>query len=75
MYGSRDAAQNWHEEYAGQLRMIGFEQGDVSPCMFYKKKDRGIRTYVHGDDYVSSGQPQQLKWMRTQLESKYIVKT
>ena len=74
MYGARDAAQNWHEEYSGQLVKIGLVQGKVSPCIFHHR-ERGIRTYVHGDDYVSTGKPIELKWMKTQLESKYSVKT
>ena len=53
---------------------IGFTQGTASPCTFYHKH-RGIRTYVHGDDYVSTGAPHQLDWMRKQLENKYQVKT
>ena len=53
---------------------IGFEQGRASPCTFYNKS-RGIRTYVHGDDYVSIGMPEQLSWLKAQLEKRYIVKT
>ena len=74
MYGTRDAAQIWHKEYSGQLIAIGFNQRVASPCVFYHKQ-RGIRTYVHGDDYVSNGMPHQLDWMKKQLESKYQVKT
>ena len=74
MYGTRDAAQNWYQEYSSQLVKIGFVQGKASPCVFHHP-DRGIRTYVHGDDYVSTAKPEQLQWMRTQLEKKYSVKT
>ena len=38
-------------------------------------KTRGIRTFVHGDDYVSTGLPKELNWLREQLEGKYQVKT
>ena len=30
---------------------------------------------MHGDDYVSVGQPRQLEWMEQQLKSKYQIKT
>ena len=53
---------------------IGFDQGVASPCVF-DHKQRGIRTYVHGDDYVSTGMPHQLDWMKKQLEGKYQVTT
>ena len=29
---------------------------------------------VHGDDYVSTGMPAQLKWMQQSLEQRYQVK-
>ena len=74
MYGTRDAAQNWFDAYSQQLIDVGFRQGLASPCTFYHQQ-RGIRTYVHGDDYVSTGAPNQLKWFQTQLEKSYQVKT
>ena len=74
MYGTRDAAQNWANEYAEMLKEIGFEQGLASPCVFYHKL-RGIRTFVHGDDYVSTAIPKQLTWLKDQLESKHKIKT
>ena len=67
MYGTRDAAQNWYKEYSGQLVEIGFTQGKAFPCTFHHVQ-RGIRTYVHGDDYVSTGLPHQLNWMKGELE-------
>ena len=74
MYGTRDAAQNWYEEYSTQLVRIGFAQGKTSPCVFYHPQ-RGIKTYVHGDDYVITGLPHQLQWMQNQLEKKYKFMT
>ena len=74
MYGTRDAAQNWCQEYSGQLVKIGFEQGKASPCIFHHR-ERGIRSYVHGDDCVSIGKLGQMAWMKIQLENKYTVKT
>ena len=74
MYGTRDAAQNWHEVYSGELIKMGFTQGKTSPCVFHHVQ-KGIRTYVHGDDYVSTGLPHELQWMKTELEKRYQVKT
>ena len=54
MYGARDAAQNWYKEYSQQLFKIGFVQGVASPCASYRP-GRRMRTYVHGDDYASTG--------------------
>ena len=74
MYGTRDAAQNWYKEYSQQLVKMGFIQGIASPCTFFHPT-RHIRTYVHGDDYVSIGLPANLNWMREELQKKYQVKT
>ena len=74
MHGIRDAAQSWYQECSSLLIQIGFRQGKASPCTFYRPT-RGIRTYVHGGDYVSVGKPEQLRWMKGQLEEKYTAKT
>ena len=34
MYGTRDAALNWHKEYTQQLLENGFVQGVSTPCVF-----------------------------------------
>ena len=53
---------------------IGFAQGKAFPCTFYNK-GRPIRTFVHGDDYVSTGKPEQLQRLREQFEKNFQVKT
>ena len=70
MYGTRDAAVNWAEEYSGRLINMGFKQGKATPCAFFLK-ERGLRAYVRGDDFVVAGVPKELKWMRDQLEQTY----
>ena len=35
MYGTRDAAQNWEEEYSGFMELLGFIRGIASPCIFF----------------------------------------
>ena len=74
MYGTRDAPQNRYKEHSQQLVKMGFIQGIASPCTFYHHA-RQIRTYVHGDDYVSIGLPGNLQWVKNELEKKYQVKT
>ncbi len=39
MYGTRDAAQNWEEEYTSVLVGIGFRRGKASPCVFSTKSE------------------------------------
>ena len=49
---------------------MGFAQGAATPCVFYLQ-ERGLRAYVHGDDFVVIGKPEHFKWMRDNLEEKY----
>ena len=74
MYGTRDSAMNWQEEYSRRFVENGFSQGVATPCVFYHE-GKGIRTLVHGDDYVSVGKPHHLRWMKGMLEEKYQIKT
>ena len=53
---------------------FGIEQGKASPCTFFHN-DRNIRTYIHGDDFVSVASDDNLKWLKQQIERKYELKT
>ena len=54
MYGTRDAAANWSDEYTQRLIDIGFKAGKASPCDF-NHPTRGMSVFVHGDDFLCSG--------------------
>ena len=56
MYGTRDAAANWSDEYTQRLIEMGFTVGKATRCVFYHEQ-RGLRAYVHGEDFVVVGQP------------------
>ena len=73
MYGTRDAAQNWEEEYAEFMMSLGFKGGKVSPCVFYNEH-RNIRVVVHGGDFTCLGYASELDWLRTQFANKFTVK-
>ncbi len=36
MYGTRDAAQNWQDEFSDMLISIGFNADRSSPCVFFQ---------------------------------------
>ncbi len=73
MYGTRDAAQNWEEEYTGFMEEIGFVKGLGSPCVFYHD-DRKLRAVIHGDDFTISGKENQLNWFKENITNKFEVK-
>ena len=74
LYGTRDAAMNWQIEVAKHLKSLGFQRGTAFPGVFYNRC-RGLVTMVHGDDYVSSGTPAAVEWLRRELAKKFEIKT
>ena len=75
LYGTRDAALNWTTAYTTVLvEKMGFVQGRSSPCAFYHER-LGIRTVVHGDDFVSEGPANSLKEIDAMLRDHFEIKT
>ena len=54
MYGTRDAASNWEEEYSEYFASLGYKKGVDCPCHFYNKEE-DVRVLVHGDDFLAAG--------------------
>ena len=73
LYGTRDAAHAWEQEYTQTLNNIGFHTGESSTCIFYHDT-RQLELVVHGDDFTIIGQHKNLQWFAEQLRNKYIVK-
>ena len=73
LYGMRTAASNWEREYSGILEDAGFAVGRATSCAFYHP-GRDVRIVVLGDDFVVEGEDEDLEWVRSVLEAKYIVK-
>ena len=72
MYGTRDAAQNWAEEYSKCLVEAGFIRGVANPCLFrHAKKD--VQIVVHGDDFMAAGEDRDLKEVEDMLARKYKI--
>ena len=53
---------------------MGCVKGLSSPCSFFHQAG-GIRTVVHGDDYLSEGSGESLKLMDTELRKSFALKT
>jgi len=73
LYGTRDAARNWEEEYSGYLESIGFIRGISTPSVFYHET-RELRVVVHGDDFTFLGWKEQLNWVRAEMMKRYEIK-
>ena len=73
LYGTRDAAQNWSQEYSSHLVNNGFVVGRASPCNF-KHAVKELVITVHGDDFTAAGPESDLKWFRDIMKSRYDIK-
>ena len=74
LYGTRDAAANFQDEVRKVMLQSGFEQSTYSPSIYFHRK-RSIRALVHGDDFISTGQRQQVAWFRMMLEARFEITT
>ena len=74
LYGARDAAKSWQDTLSDQLEGCGFRRGAGHPSVL-NHAEKGFRTLVHGDDYVSSGSPEALDWLEVQLKAAYGIQT
>jgi hypothetical protein len=72
--GTRDAAALWQECVAERHQEIGFTRGRSNPCVFLHR-GKGIRTLVHGDDYMLSDRLVVLQWLQQEQEAKFEMKT
>jgi hypothetical protein len=73
MYGTRDAAQSWENEYTDMLADAKFAQGKHSACVFFHA-EREVRVVVHGDDFTVLGRSEQLDWFRGVISKRMEVK-
>ena len=74
LYGTRDAAMNWQEEVAKEMRKLGFERGRYNPCLYYHRQ-RNLRTFLHGDDFATVGTRNGVRWFKEALERRFEIKT
>ena len=68
------AIQNWQKKVQETMAVLGFSIGKAPPVLFCHPQ-RSLKCLVHGDDFVVSGEPVDLVWMRNELESKLEINT
>ena len=74
LYGTRDAAANFQKEVSKFMRGIGFTVGRYNPSTYYHQ-GRDIKTFVHGDDFVTSASQDNCQWLKSKLEGRFDIKT
>ena len=70
LYGTRDAASNWEQEYTDCLTSLGFVAGRSTPCAVYHA-GRDIRIVVHGADFTVLGTEDNIKWVFQSMSERY----
>ena len=74
LYGTGDAATEWQETLSKHMVGIGFKRGIGHHRVFYHG-ERNVAVLVHGDDYVSEGEKEELDWLQERLEDRYDLNT
>ena len=74
LYGTRDASPNWQQEVAKEMRGWGFSRGTYNPCLYFQK-ERGLRTFLHGDDFAAVGTIENVTWLKALLAKRFEIKT
>ena len=74
MYGTRTAANNWQKFYTKVLLDNGFKRTRACTCTF-RHTSRDIDLVVHGDDFISTGDGEDLQWLRMLFETKFEIST
>ena len=74
LHGTRDAAMNWQEEVARELRKIGFRRGKCNPCLYYHA-ERNLKTFLHGDDFATVGTRKGTACLKEALEKRFEIKS
>ena len=73
MYGTREAAAAWQANIREVVTKLGFETSLTNPCI-YKHHARYIETMVHGDDFVSVADEDNLNWFKHKLAQEFDIK-
>ena len=73
LYGTRDGAKCWENDYAAAMVAQGFKRGRSSACLFRNEKT-GSMSFVHGDDFVVSGPESHLLELKRAIGQKYKAK-
>ena len=71
--GTRDARAIWEDTFRTVLEAADFKSGIASPCIFYHAK-RDLTCAVHGDDFTTLGNDENLDWFQQVMEKAFEIK-
>ena len=73
LYGFRPAAQAWENHYAKLMVEAGFRPGIAAPVAFWHP-ERDLACVVHGDDFIFTGEDEDLDWIETLMHGWFEIK-
>ena len=73
LYGFRPAAQAWETHYAKMMVEAGFRRGSAAPVAFWHP-ERDLACVVHGDDFILTGEDEDLDWIEALMHSWFEIK-
>ena len=73
LYGTREAAHNWEKKWQRVIIDSGFVIGTWSPAIVCGR-ERELCGFVHGDDFIITGESMQLEWRESRLNEGLIIK-
>ena len=73
LYGTRDAPQIWAKEVENTMKSLGFIVCLSQPSVF-RHVDKDLVVIVHVDDFLCSGDLNELQWLYKSLAEKYELK-
>ena len=73
LYGTRKAAHNWEKKRQRVIIDSGFVIGTWSPKIVCCR-ERALCGFVHGDDFIITGDSMQLAWIDSRLNEGLILK-
>ena len=71
LYGTRDAPQIWQQEVSDSLTKLGFQRSVFQPSVFVHQT-RNLAVVIHVDDFLCSGQRDDLLWMYDELYQEFF---
>ena len=74
LYGTRDAAANFQAEVRKVMTAAGFWVSRYNPSTFYHG-GKELKCLIHGDDFVTEGGVEEMKWFRKVLENRFEIST
>ena len=74
LYGTRNAAASFQQYVKMFMEGVGFKQGKYNPCTYWHPV-RDLKSLVHGDDFATSGEDEDLPWLKQKMDGRGEMQT